>query len=137
MLWRSRDHLGLAHIRFGAPRPVKLAWDASFELHGAVCGAGVGVTQFAEALVGEADAGPHPPRTDVFQLPATRDWDALETLLFLNTRQWAHLPDEPADDGAIVVLAEASRLFGEVGDGAAGRSSVLRGWDITPNRDWG
>jgi hypothetical protein len=38
-------------------------------------------------------------------------------LLFLNTRQWAHLPDEPAYDGAIDVLAEASRLFGEVGDG--------------------
>jgi hypothetical protein len=63
-LWRSRDHLGLAHVRFGAPRPVKSAWDASFELHRALCGAGVGVTQFAEALVGQAYAGPiHRERT--------------------------------------------------------------------------
>jgi hypothetical protein len=116
-LWRSRDDQGLGRVRVGTPRPVRFAWDASFELHRAVCGGEPGVIAFADGLIGEAYAGLHAPRTDVFQLPNTRNWDALEALLFWNTAQWSHLGYEPSDDGALAVLAEAAELFEKVDTG--------------------
>jgi hypothetical protein len=96
---------------------VRFAWDASFELHRAVCGGEPGLIAFADGLIGEAYAGLHAPRPEVDPLPNTPNRDALEALLFWNTSQWNHLSYEPSDDGAMAVLAEAAELFEKVDTG--------------------
>jgi hypothetical protein len=107
--WLSRADARLGRVRLGLPAPVKVAFDRGRELHHAVCGSDGGVASFVEALVGEAFAGPHPPNPEVGQLPMTRDWAALEALLFRNTDRWAHLPQATALAEAVKWMYGAGR----------------------------
>jgi hypothetical protein len=78
-------------LRVAAPSPVRMAFHETAALHRAVSGTETSVTAFAEALVAEALAGPHPPDIDV-TAPTTRESTAeIERRLAMWTNGWEHL----------------------------------------------
>lgn len=97
------------------PHPVKLAFEDTHRLHRAVCGRETGVASFVEALIGEAYAGPHPPRPEIVRLPPTRGWAALEAMVFRSTRQWEDLDREVT--AVVVTLGEAEEWIRQAGRG--------------------
>ena len=88
-------------VRLLVPAPVVAAFDEALDLYRALAGSQTTVTEFVEALVADAQAGPSPVDAHAAPLGAVTGDDGLvrsirEKALARSTGNWKHLPNDAA-----------------------------------------
>jgi hypothetical protein len=108
-------------LRMPAPSPVRMAYYETSALHRSVVGSEASPASFADALVAEAWAGPHPPDIEVASPAAGGSTAGIERRLAAETNRWEHLDRSGARSPALAIadacLRRVEELIGRAGHG--------------------
>ncbi|ANM28815.1 hypothetical protein ABI59_03130 [Acidobacteria bacterium Mor1] len=90
-------------VRIGLPSSIRDAFDACLKLFRAVSGSDLPVSEFLEAMLAEAHAGPHPPDVVAEPLRRSPSRAEIEALLERSSGRWSLLTP-PSDDASVLGL---------------------------------